>query len=168
MYSREAAWTVAINRGAEFFAVACLLGFLAIRQKDKIPALVRAVTTASLVIIGLSWLCLPRTDLRWVRGGRVLRHHEMLSLLMNLQEGNYQTLAQARADAQTILHSNDDYFGALENTFTGEPVHEEDSPGNYVLQVTNNELQLVTFDADGRAGVSDLGPLRPVLDTSKN
>ena len=162
LYDRQAAWFLALNQGAEFFAVGlaavCLFRFLAAGDKDKVPTLVRVVIIASVVVIGLSYLSVPRISLRWVRGGRMLGREQSLGLLIGLQETPYASLAQARAAAQGICRSQD-YAQYWNNEFTGEPVHEEDSPGNYVLQEINHELQLVIFDADGNAEVSDVGQM---------
>ena len=160
--SRQAAWILALNRGAEFLAVGlaavCLFRFLVAGHKDRTPALVGVVIIASVVIIGLSYLSVPRISLRWVKGGQILRKEQSLGLLIGLRDSPYADLAQARAAARSICHS-DTYARDWNNDFTGEPVHEEDSPGNYVLRETNHELQLVTFDADGNAKVSDIGQL---------
>lgn len=162
VYGRHAAWILALNRGAEFFAVGlaavCLFRFLAAGHKDRAPALVGVVIIASAMIIGLSYFSVPRISLRWVRGGQILRREQSLGLLTGLRDSPYANLAQARAAARSICHS-DAYARDWNNDFTGEPVREEDSPGNYVLQETNHELQLVTFDADGNAEVSDIGLL---------
>ena len=164
MYSRQAAWLLALNRGAEFFAVGlaavCVFRFLATgrQHENKAPALVGLVIIASVMIIGLSYLSVHRVTIRWVRGGSLLEREQSIGLLMSLKDGPYADLAQARAAAQKLCQSNE-YAQSWNNDLTGEPVHEEDSPGNYVLQQTNQELQLVTFDANGNAEVSDLGQL---------
>lgn len=96
----------------------------------------------------------------------MVRREQLELMLMGLRDGNYATVSQARADAQNVFQSyNSVRYGI--NALTGEPVREEDSPGNYLLQQTNNELELVTFDADGRPDVSDLSPLQPGVDLRK-
>jgi hypothetical protein len=40
-------------------------------------------------------------------------------------------------------------FKSWDNYFVGGQIREEDSPGNYILRQTNNQLQLVTFNAEG-------------------
>jgi hypothetical protein len=36
-----------------------------------------------------------------------------------------------------------------ENPFFGGPIHEEDSPGNFILRQTTNGVDFVWFDANG-------------------
>lgn len=181
LYSRQAAWIISLNCGAAFFAVGlaviCLVGFLATEgradlpasmgARQRVPALVSAVIIASVFVIGLSWFSLPGVDIKWIRGGRSLMRQQVFALLAGMQEENYRTLAGARADAQEICHSPD-YMTSWDNVFTGGPVHEEDSPGNYLLQETNGHLQLTVYDAYGRPDAADLGPLRPAFNSSKN
>jgi hypothetical protein len=47
-----------------------------------------------------------------------------------------------------------------DNFFTEGPIREEDSSGNYVIQQTNNELELVIVDADSRPTFLKLGGLQ--------
>ena len=47
-----------------------------------------------------------------------------------------------------------------DNYFVGGQIREEDSPGNYLLRETNNQLQFVSFNSDGGEGVMDTWDLR--------
>jgi hypothetical protein len=47
-----------------------------------------------------------------------------------------------------------------DNYFVGGQIREEDSPGNYLLRETNNQLQFVSFDYEGGEGVLSSWDLR--------
>ena len=78
---------------------------------------------------------------------------EQLALLMALGDSDWQTTAEARAGFQEMISNptNAMMYGVKnwDNYFVGGQLREEDSPGNYLLRETNNQLQFITFNSDG-------------------
>jgi len=99
-----------------------------------------------------------KTEVKLIKGEYYyFAPHEVPPTLgMILTEVNYQTTAEARAKLQNIVSNptNAAFWGLKgwdnwNNFLIGGHIHEEDSPGNYVLRETNNQLELVIFDVEG-------------------
>jgi hypothetical protein len=95
---------------------------------------------------------LPKIEVKLVKGYHYWRQ-EQLALLIALDDLDWHTTTEAREGLQeTILNpTNAALYGIKnwDNYFIGGQVHEEDSPGNYLLRETNNQLHFITFDANG-------------------
>jgi hypothetical protein len=118
------------------------------------PRLVGIAAIASVAVAGSSYLCLPKIEVKLVKGHFYSYwREEQITLRLIWGDENWQTLAQARAGLQeaTSNPTNAAVYGLKnwDNYFVGGQMHEEDSPGNYLLRETNNQLQLIFFNADG-------------------
>jgi hypothetical protein len=118
----------------------------------------RCVCTLALVAGFAFFLSLPRIAVRSFRGSRIALHSQHLEAALDLRitlgsesgklpsQGD-RILEMARARLTTFWSTPGKRW--RHNVFTGLPVHEEDSPGNYVLRDSPDGLEYVWFDADG-------------------
>jgi hypothetical protein len=116
--------------------------------------LVGVVTVASIILAGLFYLSLPKIEVKLVKGYFYnYMKEEQLALRIAWGDGGWQTVAEARAGLQETISNptNAAVYGlkGWDNYLVSGQVHEEDSPGNYLLCETNNQLQLITFNPDG-------------------
>ena len=76
-----------------------------------------------------------------------------------MDDGGWQTVAEARAVLQEAISNptNATLYDLKDwdNYLVGGQIREEDSPGNYLLRETNNQLQLVIFTPDGGEDISE-------------
>ncbi len=171
LFSRQGALTTALNSGAGLFAASLLavwlLAFAGETHKTKLTQRIGIPFVVATILACLVYLALPKIEVRLVKGGRITLYYtmreEQMSLQIALGDGGWRTIAEARAKLQDILSNPnngsrhwDDWksWCGWDNEFVGGQMHEEDSPGNYVLRETNNQLQLVTFNADGGEEIS--------------
>ncbi len=177
LFSWQGALTTALNLGVELFAaslvVVCLLAFASETHKTKLPRRIGIVTAASIVFTGLFYLVLPKIEVKLVKGGYYYSLNEMkeeqIILSITLDNGGWRTIAEARAKLRdTISDPNNGpkhWNGSKswyewDNKFVGGQFREEDSPGNYLLRETNNQLQLVFFNPDGGEEIVNAWDLR--------
>jgi hypothetical protein len=117
--------------------------------------LVGVVTVASIILAGLFYLCLPKIEVKLVEGRSYFRAvmEQKIVLEMILDDGGWQTITEARAILQkaTSNPTNAIAYGVTnwDNCLVSGQIREEDSPGNYLLRETNNQLQFVTIGNDG-------------------
>ena len=162
LFSWQGALTTALNWGAGLFAagllVVCLLAFANETHKTKLPQRIGIVTVASIMFAGVLYLCLPKIEVKLTRGYFPSEMKmEQLALLMALGDSDWHTTAEVRAGFQEMISNptNATVYGVKNwgNYFVGGQIREEDSPGNYLLRETNNQLQFITFNSDGGEGV---------------
>jgi hypothetical protein len=166
LFSRQGALTIALNWGAGLFAtslfIVWLLAFVSETQKPKFPRRIGMITLTSAILVGLVYLSLPKIEVKLVKGGYFRSYNNMreeqLALQIILEEEGWPSLKQARTTLQnaTSNPTNAVTYGLMnwDNDFAGGQVREEDSPGNYLLRETSNQLQLVTFRPDGGEEIS--------------
>jgi hypothetical protein len=169
LFSWQGALTTALNWGAGLFAagllVVCLLAFASEKYKIIMPRLVGIAAIASVAVVGLSYLCLPKIEVKLVKGYPYSSwKYEQIALRIAWGDANWQTLAQARAGFQELI-SNPTNAAVYDlknwdNYFVGGQLREEDSPGNYLLRETNSQLQLIFFNTDGGEMIVDTSDLR--------
>jgi hypothetical protein len=156
LFSRDGAFTTALNFGTALFAagllVVCLLALACKAHKTKFLCLIGIMAVASVILAGLVYRSLPKTEVIFVHGYR--DSYAGLEILYRiLHGGNWQTLAEARAKLQDVtsnsINSPKKFRGNWHNDLVGGQIHEEDSPGNYLLRETNQQVQLIIFDANG-------------------
>jgi hypothetical protein len=79
-----------------------------------------------------------------------------LLVMPNVAEGGggpAELLAACRKEAASILAGGpkgERQAARMKNPFTGQPYREEDSPGNYVIELKEGKPTLFCFDEDGR------------------
>jgi len=161
LFSQDGAWTIALNWGTGLFAagllVVCLLAIASKTPKTRLLCLLGIVTVASFILAEWVYRSLPKTEVIFVRGYRQ-SPADWIILHRILNEGGWQTVAEARAKLQDVtsnsINSPRKFWGNRRNDLVGGQFREEDSPGNYLLRATNNKMQLVVFSPDGGEEVS--------------
>jgi hypothetical protein len=162
LYSWQGALTTALNWGAELFAVSlvvvCFLAFASRTHKTKLSRRLGIVTVASIVLVGLFYLVLPKTEVILAKGGYYTEiNTQQLALQMAWLDGGWRTIAEARAGLRELISDTNNAvsYGCKnwDNYLVGGQIREEDSPGNYLLRETNHQVQIVIFRWGGR----DLG-----------
>lgn len=162
LFSYEGALITAMNWGTGFFGVGLvmfgILAFAGENNKIRFRQSVGVLTIISTVVVGLSYLCVPKIEVKLVsRFPYYNSGEEQFTLRMALDDLNWQTSAEARAGLREIV-SNPTNAASYDlknwdNNFVGGQIHEEDSPGNYLLRETNGQLQFVAFDANGAEAI---------------
>jgi hypothetical protein len=159
----------ALNWGAGLFAagllMVCLLAFASETHKTRLPRRIGIVMVASIILAGLLYLSLPKIEVKLVKGYFPSEMKmEQLALLLALGDSDWHTTAEVRAGFQEMISNptNATVYGvkSWDNYFVGGQIREEDSPGNYLLRETNNQLQFVSFDYEGGEGVLSSWDLR--------
>jgi len=161
LYSRQGAFTTALNGGAGFFgATVLILCCVSAARESHRPKLVHRVGQAAVLAVMLTalvYLSLPKIEVRLVRGGfrqgYFQTEREMSALQSALDDLNGRTLAEARSQLQKTIanpaNAENYRLKGWDNFLAGGPFHEEDSPGNYLLRETNNQLELILIDQRG-------------------
>ena len=152
---------MALNCGAELFIVClivCFFAFASEKRRAKLPRWVGIAAIASIALAGLSYLCLPKIEVKLVKVPSYDWSLKKMALYIAMGDFNGHTAAEARANLQEIIsnptNAMDYGIRNRDNYFVGGQFREEDSPGNYLLRETNNQLELVVFNLDGGAEVS--------------
>jgi hypothetical protein len=174
LFSQQGALTTALNWGTELFAaglaVVCLLAFASKTHKTKLPQRIGIVTVSSIVFAGLIYLCLPKIEVRTVKVSFGMEQNSLFMLGEYLFDTNPVTRVEISARAQHLLinPTNDVEWSSfaksarnMDNYLIGGRVHEEDSPGNFKFRENGNQLEFVTYDAQGAEHV--LPELSPPL-----
>ena len=162
LFSQQGALTTALNWGAELFIVCLIVCFFAFaneKRRAKLPRWVGIIAIASVALTGLSYLCLPKIEVKLVKGRFYGHWHEQqIVLRLALDDIAPKTVSEARKGLQELISNPTNaavyYLKNWDNNFTGGQIREEDSPGNYALRETNNQLQFVTFNPDGGEEIS--------------
>ncbi|HEY5069847.1 MAG TPA: hypothetical protein VII37_08655, partial [Candidatus Acidoferrum sp.] len=161
LFSRHGALTIALNWGAGLFAAglfaACLLAFASETYKIKLSRQISVITLACVMLAGLIYFSLPKIEVKLVKGGYFHFYNELkeeqLALSMALDDFDWHTATEARAGLREITSNstNAANYGLKnwDNDFVGGRLREEDSPGNYLLRETNNQLELIFINRDG-------------------
>ena len=171
LFSRQGALTTALNWGAGLFAaglvMVCLMAFASETHKTRLLRRIGMVMVASIMLAGVFYLSLPKIEVKLVKGhfyASARMEQLQLTLYMILDDGGWQTITEARAILQnaTSNPTNAVFYHVKDwdNYFVGGQIREEDSPGNYLLRETNNQLQFVSFNYEGGEGVLGSWDLR--------
>lgn len=164
LFSRQGALTTALNWGVELFAAGlitvCLVAFASGKYKTKLPRLIGIVFVAGVAVAGFAYLCLPKIEVKLVRGHfRNVMKMEQIALRLALGDSDWKTTVEVRTGLQQTISNptNAAYYGLKnwDNHFVGGQFREEDSPGNYLLRETNNQLQLIFFYPNGEEEISE-------------
>lgn len=157
VFSRHGALITALNWGAGIFAA----GLVAIyilwrRQPAKIPRLLGALILTAGALLIMLYVSFPKTEIKLVNGfPKSIFKQQQLTVQMILADAAPKTLAEARHVVQTTIadpkKSEPYYFRNMwDNVWLGGQIHEEDSPGNYLLRTNNTgQLELIGFDQNG-------------------
>jgi len=163
LFSRQGALTVALNWGTGLFAVSFLgawfLAFASETQKLKLPRRIGVMTIVCAILVGLIYLALPKIEVKLLKDPSfIYSRQQQLALQIALDDLAPKTTSEARKELQELLSSPTNaaayHLQDWDNYLIGGQIREEDSPGNYLLRETNNQLQLVTIQTDGGEGIA--------------
>ena len=162
LFSQQGALTIALNWGTGLFAAGllaiCILLLVNETYKSKFSRLVGIVAISGLGLAGLIYLCLPKMEVRLLKFPRGIEEASLFQLYQYLLDTNLVTHAEVSAQAQHLLANptNDAEWVQvagrlknLDNYLLGGRIREEDSPGNFTLRENGNQLEFVTYDAQG-------------------
>ena len=168
-FSRHGALTTALNWGTGFFAIGLLIIFLWFyvgeTRHRKASGLLVKFTLISLAVIGLVYLTLPKIEVKVSRGWPWDWKEKQITLQYDFKDWDQMPASKIRAGFRDMINSPTNAvirgLKNWDNPFQGGQIHEEDSPGNYLLRETNHQLQFVTFNADGGEEVLEVINLPP-------
>jgi hypothetical protein len=124
------------------------------RRRTLEMTVFRVLALGSVVFL-VCYYVLPKVEVRTVLlpSHRSAANEKMLQLQVqqNWGEARPATLAEAREGAARAVHElgRDVDHRFDENLLLGGSIHEEDSPGNYVIRQTTNGFEFIWFDAYG-------------------
>lgn len=162
--SSQGAAIIAANWGASLFALvaSALCAVYSSKPENQLPLLtIIAAGVLAFVIAAGVFEFTPKVQVKMLRE----RYSEMQSKHFELSEiaTGRSRIAEARDDLNKVLndpkHLNHHGLPFGDNTVAGGPIHEEDSPGNYVLLDNSTNFQFVTYDALGEEHVLETVPI---------
>jgi hypothetical protein len=175
LFSRTGALTTALNWGTVFFAgslvVVCLLALAKDKHKVSLARRIGVISASSVILMGLIYLCLPKIEVRLVKGsyGKMESMFYEFGMEVAADITNHTPVVDARLTARNVItvpQTNAPYWNQWsssvdwanwQNYYLGGPLHEEDSPGNYTVREVNGRLELVMYDAEGAEHIQTLG-----------
>jgi hypothetical protein len=176
LFSQQGALTTALNWGAGLFIVClitCFFVFASEKRRAKLPRWVGIIAIAGIALAGLIYLSLPKIEVRLekVRFGE--DQYNLFRLYEYLLDTKSMTRAEISAEAKHLLSNptNDvdwvnwskaEGWKSWDNHLVGGRIHEEDSPGNFMFRENGNQIEFVTYDAQGAEHIEkETWELRP-------
>lgn len=163
LYSRHGALTTALNWGAGLLVAGLLLVCLWRETRGNKSRLARQLGTVLGVcglMVPLIYFSLPKIEVKLTHDRfESESRQQQIVLLIALDDTEWHTTAEARTVLQTLLSNRTNaakYFVRnFDNPFVGGQLREEDSPGNYLLRETNQQMEVVFFHPDGSEEVAE-------------
>jgi hypothetical protein len=159
-YSNSGAATLGFNWGVAFFTGILLLASIAAavspRWQSQLKRIAGTGAIVGLLVAAIIFFAIDKTAVRLVHSPRMrtIQNVRVLGYFFAAEAGsNFLSVAEARALIKSLPEKDKDkvLFGhrTLENLLLGGSIREEDSPGNYVLRPSGNDVEFIWFDADG-------------------
>jgi hypothetical protein len=164
MFSHSGALTIALNWGS-WLLVGSLLAIWVFRffcemNRYKVLRLVGIVIAASFGLAGLIYSSLPKTEVRLVKVRFGEDQNNLSALYYYLLDTNSMTRAEISVEAKHLLSnptndvdwvnwSKSQGWKSWDNHLIGGQIREEDSPGNFTLRENGNQIEFITYDAQG-------------------
>ena len=155
-FSRAGAATIALNWGAGVLAAGLILSYVvALRIRPYNPQFKKPIQLAiavSLTTVGLIYVMLPKIAVRLVqRPYGVTRYSQEHPLFLVRGEGLEEARRILANPTNTVTKQI--WEGLLKggnwpNHYMGGMVHEEDSPGNFLLREKDGLMEYVIYDAE--------------------
>ncbi len=160
LFSQAGALTIALNWAAGVFAAGLMcIGIVRFaRKKSNYLRGFRNVTVGSVSLAGLVYLCLPKIEVRLEKVSPGIQEASLFQFYEYLMDTNPVTRAEISVQAKHLLNNptNDVEWGHfagrlqnLDNYLLGGRIREEDSPGNFSLRESGDQLEFITYDAQG-------------------
>ncbi len=152
LYSRKGALVTAANWSAGvLLAFAAMAAVRLALRKASAPewsgGFVALALGASLLTLGVTYVVLPQVPVRLERSPTIFAAHHVqylgINVLADWAETRPTSLLEARSAVARAVKSTSD------NVLLGGKIHEEDSPGNYVIRQDGTNFQFFWFDVAG-------------------
>lgn len=162
-FSPAGALTIALNWGASVLAVGLVLAYVtaAARRPDapQFARPMRLAVVAGLVVGGFVYLMLPTIAVRLAHNPIAETRNAQFYPLFLVED---ESLAEARrmlanplsyvTNSEARATWNGHFRGGnWPNHYLGGQIHEEDSPGNFILREENGQVEYVIYDSFGNA-----------------
>ncbi|MFO1477038.1 MAG: DUF2330 domain-containing protein [Verrucomicrobiota bacterium] len=159
-YSREGARTIAINTAAILFAIGypaiLLLTLSPQRPGNRRNESLNNLMLACLLLGGTVYLALPTVDVRVVRLPDLVARNNLQTILFDIEEISTNAMTESTVRLQTaerLAQWSRIQDKNAANPFLGGMIHEEDSPGNYIIRERSGRIEFVGYDELGTAVV---------------
>ncbi len=165
LFSNQGALTTALNWGSGLFTAGlitiCIFRFFNETSKFRLLQLTGTALAASLVLAALIYIFLPKTEARLVRIPYGSSQAKLFELNMFFGDTNAVTRKEISQQIQSLLANptnniewinwkgGSPRFRNLGNDLLGGRIREEDSPGNFTLREHGDQLEFITYDAQG-------------------
>ena len=152
LFSPAGAFTIALNWGIGALAAGLLaLGFSKVIDKSvkpKLPSLATMLVAFFLAVTGFVYASLPKTQVRLVRSPGSRMRQKSMELRQEVLDSQATNRAEVSAEIRRLLAqtTTEEWLNNWSNELLGGQIHEEDSPGNYVVRDKTNVLGAVYFD----------------------
>ena len=167
VFSSSGALTTGANWGAGVFATVLIVAYgcwnSLLKHRPSFKLLGFAML-AGIVVSGVIWLVLPKTEVRLVKAGKLIGNPRSIihHIYWDVHDaGGSWSLNTARAEVKSIItvpQTNAPYWNQWakasdwanwQNYYLGGPLREEDSPGNYLLREKDGRIQFLGYDSLG-------------------
>jgi hypothetical protein len=173
VFSRTAAANRALNWGTGILACGLVAAAVLTRipkgsegWKRSMSGIAGILIVAGATIGGAIYLALPKSEVRLVHWPYHKTHQSLYQLSIELEDSRFAGADEARAEIRRIVGGRDGKFFKKmgvdwENYYLGGRIHEEDSPGNFVMRDTAGGIEFVAHDAQGTEHVLGTISLHP-------
>jgi hypothetical protein len=156
-FSHAGAATIALNWSTCILAVGLMAAYVfafAVRPGNpKFSTPIQLALAISLLVGGLIYMMLPKIEVRLVRRffgeTRNAQYYPMLLVEDATLDEARRMLANPTKSVTKQIWERHFQAGNWPNHYLGGQIHEEDSPGNFILREENGYVQYVIFDAQG-------------------
>lgn len=155
IYSYTGALIFSLNLGMGVFVfclmVAGMVAWIKPVWRKKYSLLVIPSLILGIFAADVFYVAIPKISVRLMKhpasdAQAYLRTMDWL-FVADCRSNNVSTLAQSRIVLQNLESSYPEL--TAQNRLLGGRIHEEDSPGNYILRADTNGVKFLIFDADG-------------------
>jgi hypothetical protein len=148
-FSHQGACVYAANWGAGVIAATFLIALVFGPGRDNrakwLAGIVGLATAFGIILASVIYLLLPKTEVRFVRGHGI----PAMETYRNLQLLPWAASQETNVTEVRALLTDGGWTPQMMNHLSGEPIREEDSPGNYQLRQSSNRVECVIYDACG-------------------
>jgi hypothetical protein len=164
LYSRQGALTTALNWGSSVFGcglvILCGLTLANSRHRESLGRRAGLLGIGTIAFAGLAYLIMPKIEVKLEKGYRYfyIPTEQLYALLLEVRdEPDCHTIADVRSACQKVLSDpavvRNYHLANFDNPLVGGKFREEDSPGNYLLRQTNNQVEFLLVNPAGGADV---------------
>jgi hypothetical protein len=166
-FSHAGAATLALNSGAAILVAGLIAGYvvaLMLRPGDpQFAKPAQLALVAAVAVGGLVYVAVPKIEVHLVRGAYSKTREAQYYPLMLVEDTSLEEARRILSNPTNSMSASDwklSFMGGnWPNYYVGGVVHEEDSPGNFILRETNGRVEYVVFDPHGQEYVFSAWPV---------